>query len=427
MSRVDHESIIEGRLSKYESSFFHIYLDGESPISNRGFQQVSERDYASFVHEYIHYIQHITTPYGLKYNSYFTYSLLLLREFIDSNNTISTPVKLEEVIQARKQFESELKDKNGCRNFSKGTVSDIEIKADDVLDAKVNDTAVNIGVYDFENHRVFEKGFGFGYWCVIESMAHLVQSLINPELFHSEVPYRAAQLICNKIRPDLKDDKKLLISICYTSLFFNNPGHAFFDILKSAKKDENGLLLFQSYMRDYSRVFQGQQMPNYRMMHLLMDKFLNHLDALLGNDSVYMKEVIENLKYESSSGNSLLLELLYNVDLSKSENLNKLIAFYGRPAIDSKNQDVVIPFNNNANVYYAETSALLSLELILARLKSEAPDTTCIRYPICDRVTKENGMQLIDENCAGTQWQKQLSCIFTVGLSYWRMSNKNFD
>lgn len=426
MTQFGYDSLLNGRTNKYESNFFHIYLEGESPLKNFGYKDVSIRDYASFIHEYIHYIQQITTPYGLKYNKYFTNSLLFFREHIESNETLTTPILLEEVNQAAEDFKSELLNKNGSRDFSKGNIDDIEIKEEDITIAKENATAVNVGVYDFVNNRHFEEGFQFGYTCIMESMAHLVQSLINPELFHREIPYQSAQIICDKIRPDLKSDTKLLISICYTSLFSNNPGHAFFEILKSANINESGIDLFRRYMRDYSVTFQEVSMPIYRMMHCLMDEFIKNLQVLLGNDLIYLKEVMSNCKVGSSSGTSILLEIIYNENLLKTESLEKLLDFYGFPAIDSNNSDIVVPCNQETGKPYAETAYLLSLELIVARLKEVDGKKECIRYSICDRITRENNKELIDENCAEFQWNKKLPCLFSAGLSYWRLSGKSF-
>lgn len=426
MNQLGYDVLLNGRTNKYESSFFHIYLEGESPLTNSGYKDVSKRDYGSFIHQSTHYIQQITTPYGLKFNKYFTYGLILFRDLIDSKESHSTPIVVNEVVQAAEDFKSELIKKNGSSNFLEGNINDIEIKVEDIALAKLNGTAVNIGVYDFENNRAFEDGFQFGYTCVLESMAHLIQLLINPELSHREVPYQSAQLVCDKIRPDLIEDTKLLISICYTSLFFDNPGHAFFEIIESASLTENGLQLFHRYMVDYSRKFQGETMPNYRMMHIMMDDFIDNLQALLGNDLIYIKNVMENCKYESKKGTSVLLNLLYHEDLNTSESLDKLLDFYGYPAIDADNSDIVVPFDLKTNRPFIETASLLSLELIVLRLKEIDGKKECTRYSICDRITRENNRDLIDECCAEFQWEKQLPCLFSNGLSYWRMSDKNF-
>jgi hypothetical protein len=427
MENFEYNNGLDNRTNKYSSSFFHIYLEGESPISNSGFNKVDKRDYASFIHEYIHYVQQITTPYGIKYNKYFNNNLILFREFISSTDIISLPVCLVEDIEPAKQLELELKEKNGSKDFRKGYISDIEINPLDIQYSKENDSSVNIGVYDFENDKVFEDGFQFGYTCVIESMAHLIQSLVNSELFHDKVPYESAQIVCDKIRPDIRNDTKLLISICYIALYFNNPGCAFFDILQSVNKNENGVQLYKRYMRDYPRTFLGEQMPNYKMMHKLMDDFLCGLDVLIGNDLIYIKEIIKNCKLESSNGDSVLLNILYLGDLNRNQDLMKLLDFYGIPAIDSSSNDIVIPFNPATNRPYIETASLLSLEIILTRLKQIENKTVCSRYSKCDKVSRDNNKDIIDGNCAEFQWNKSKPCLFTKGLSYWRMQEKKYE
>lgn len=418
------DDIVSGTISKNETTFFHIYLSGESPITHNGFKEISVKDYATFIHEYVHYIQLITTPYGLKYSKFFMNNLFLFREFIGDNEILNIPVKMEEDIPWARELESELRNKNGSKTFVECNIGDVEVAATDIEKAKIEDTAVNIGVYDFDNQRVFSEGFQFGYTCVMESMADLVQSLINSEFNHSNVPYKAAQLICNRIRPDLKDDTKLLIAICLTALFFDNPGYAFFEILESASTTESGVELFHRYMNHYGRKFRGKDMLNYQMMHILMDEFTDQWEELLGCKLVFMKRMMENCKYESEEGISVLLNLIYFEDLSSHETLTKLLDFYGYPAIDSKNSELVCPRNPDTNKPYVETGALLSLELIYARFKELGNNKVCIRYETCDRITREIDKELIDEHCAGTQWEKQLPCLFTAGLSYYKLSEK---
>lgn len=425
MEFFEYDDNLDGRINLYKSNFFHIYLEGESLINNDNrFNRISTRDYGSFVHEYIHYIQQITTPYGIKYNSYFNNNLILYRELVNSKEVINLPLELEEVIEPAKLMELELKEKNGSKYFSKGNIDDIEISDLDIQSAKEKNAAVNIGIYDFENNKAFVDGFQFGYWCVIESMAHLVQSLVNPELFHSKVPYESAQLICNKIRPDLQHDTKLLISICYVALYFNNPGLAFFDILKSADADENGLKLYQRYMTDYSRNFMGREMPNYRMMHIMLDDFAFKLGALVGNELDYYKGVFERCKYESSRGNSLFLSVLYEGNFSNIQDFSTVLNFYGYPAIDSKSNDIVVPFNEETNEPYLETASLISLELLIHRFEQKNNEKLCVRFPICDKHFRE--ADTIEEACKESQWEKTKPCLFRNGLLYWGWENKTF-
>lgn len=401
-----------------------MYLSGDSPIRNGRFVKVGLRDYASFIHEYVHYIQQITTPYGLKYSSYFNNMYLLYRNHVDSKVEVILPICMDGVVEPMKQMEKELGDKNGSRFFSKGNVDDIEIKEQDINLAKKEDTAVNIGVYDFENDRAFEEGFGFGYWCVIESMAHLVQSLVNPELYHATVPYDSARLVCTKVRPDLADDTRLLISVCYISLFFNNPGSAFFEILMSVpQKGENGVDLFKRYMRNYSRVFQGQEMHNYRMMYIMMDDFVHRLEALIGTEMMYYNRVFENCKMESSIGDSLFLNMVYYEDFKDVRCINDLLNFYGYPAIDSLHEDIVVPIDPSTLRPYKETASLVSLELLIDRFEGNSEKKKCLRFSKCNRDRRNN---IIELHCVSKQWLKTKDCLFKSGLHYFQWENKKF-
>lgn len=426
MELFEYDNHFDERINSYKCNFFHMHLEGDSPVLNNGLTNgIPLRDYASFIHEYVHYIQQITTPYGLKYSSFFNNKHLLYREFINSQQTINLPVRLGKVPEPARKMEEELGGKDGSKFFNKGNIDDIEINPQDIISAKQEDIAVNIGVYDFENNRAFENGFQFGYWCVIESMAHMVQSLINPELFHSVVPYESAQLICRKMRPDLKDDVRFLISVCYTSLYFNNPGHAFFEILESIPQGgENGVSLYQRYMRDYSRVFKGNEMPNYRMMHMLMDDFAHKLGVLVGAELIYYKDVFDHCKRESSRGDSLFLKIIYEGDMHNIDNLREILKFYGYPAIDSCLNDIVVPYNFVTRRPYLETASLISLELVINRFEEKGGYKHCLRFPICDR-DREN--DAVEEFCANRQWRKANDCLFKGGMHYWQWEGKQIN
>ena len=425
MELFETDTLFDERTNSYKCNFFHMYLDGESPISETGsFHKVSRKDYASFIHEYVHYIQQITTPYGLKYSSYFNNKYLLYREKINSCAEIHLPLDIDEEIEPAQKMEKELGGKNGCRFFNRGSINDIEIDVREIEYAEKLDTSVKIGVYDFENGRVFEDGFRFGYWGVVESMAHMVQSLINPELFHSKVPYQSAQLICGKIRPDLEDDIRLLISVCYVSLYFNNPGCAFFEILKSIPQGgENGVELYKRYMRDYSRNFRGKEMQNYRMMHIIMDDFAYRLGALVGDQLIYYKNVFDRCKRESSKGDSFFLNILYYGDIGAIDDLCKILKHYGYPAIDSLSNDIVVPRDSTTKAPYLETASLIALELLIHRFEEKDGTTICLRFPICD---KDRGNDNVEEFCVNHQWLKEKPCIFKGGLQYWQWENKRF-
>lgn len=63
MSFFDYD-ILNGKCSKYETNHLHMYVDDNIDLENLDNMTLST--YATFVHEYIHYIQHITSLYGIR-------------------------------------------------------------------------------------------------------------------------------------------------------------------------------------------------------------------------------------------------------------------------------------------------------------------------------------------------------------------------
>ena len=52
--------VLNTTLGYYEPAFFHINIG-----TNSSFEKFSSRDFSIFLHEYIHFIQDVTTVYGL--------------------------------------------------------------------------------------------------------------------------------------------------------------------------------------------------------------------------------------------------------------------------------------------------------------------------------------------------------------------------
>lgn len=155
---------------------------------------------------------------------------ILYVDYLKHNKTVKLPLELWKEDQGLMNFISFFNDIKGDRNCPHH-IDEVEISPIEISLAKSNRCAVQIGLYDFENDIALENGFKFGYTCIIESMAHLIQSFINEELYHPTIPYCAAELIFRAIYADKSHDIKMMISLCFCSLMFDNPGVAFFEMI----------------------------------------------------------------------------------------------------------------------------------------------------------------------------------------------------
>lgn len=163
----------EDRVNKFETNHLHMIIDGniDYPFSN-----METKEYSIFFHEYIHYLQTITTLYGIKMFSMYNSLFVSFIQYLRTNKTIRIPIRLEDENQNIKNFIERHNNVYGTKE-NRYNIDDIEIDEKDIEEARKNKTAIPISSYDFENDKINEKSFKFGYISIIESMAHMLQKL----------------------------------------------------------------------------------------------------------------------------------------------------------------------------------------------------------------------------------------------------------
>lgn len=428
MSLFDYD-VLNGKCSKYETNHLHMYVDDNIDLENLDNMTLSA--YATFVHEYIHYIQHITSLYGIRMSDMYNRMFTKCRDYIRNNDEINIPLKLLETDEHIRQFISHFNKIEGAKTTD-FNISDIEINEHEISIAEKEKTAVWIGCYDYENNKVEEHGFQFGHRCVIEGMAHAIQSIINNNVCHNIIPYHAVELVIGKIMPDIAQDKKRIASICLCALLWDNPGVGFFKVLNLFKQHPNwtGKDLYQSVIRDYAVSYKGQSMPFYRLLNNFSNDFKGSLEALIGADLEYYSHVINNCILDCSKCHHQLIDVLYDYDISDRDIFKKeLLNHYGYPFIDGKNQSVLpLKVENEKLSAYNESAILYGIELIMARLLLYNKQKECKRYPICSSTMFiENAKCDVTEECLSTQWNKNESCIFTETLRCFGIKDKDYQ
>ena len=405
-----------------------MYVDDDIDLGNLANMSLSS--YATFVHEYIHYIQHITSLYGIRMSDMYNRVFSRYRDYIRNNEVIKIPLKLWETDENIHQFVTRFNDIEGDKTTG-FNISDIEIDKKEISIAEKEKTAVWIGCYDFDNDKAEEHGFQFGYRCVIEGMAHAIQSIINNEIIHNIIPYHAVELIIGKIIPDIVQDKKKVASICLCASLWDNPGVGFFHVLEliKAHPNWNGKELYKSITQDYAVTHKGQEMPFYRLLQRFSNDLKESYKALLGRDLEYYSLVIDNCIIDCGKCHHRLIDFLYDYDICDRESFREqILNHYGYPFIDGRNQSAFpLKSENVIQSAYRETAILYGIELIMARLLRADNKKECKRYPICSSTMFIEGAKCdATEECLSSQWKKKESCIFTETLRYFGIKNKNY-
>lgn len=427
MSLFDYD-ILNGKCSKYETNHLHMYVDDDIDLGN--LSNMSLSSYATFVHEYIHYIQHVTSLYGIRMSDMYNRVFSRYRDYIRNNEVIDIPLRLWDTDEDIHQFVIHFNKIEGDKTTG-FNISDIEIDKREISIAEKEKTAVWIGCYDFDNDKADEHGFLFGHRCVVEGMAHAIQSIINNEIKHNIIPYHAVELIIGKIIPDIVQDKKKVASICLCALLWDNPGIGFFQVLELIKSHPNwdGKELYKSIVQDYAVSYNGQEMPFYRLLQRFSNDLKESFKALLERDLEYYSLVIDNCIIDCGKCHHRLIDFLYDYDICDRESFREqILNHYGYPFIDGRNQSALpLKTENGTQSAYKETAILYGIELIMARLLRADNKKECKRYPICSSTMFIEGAKCdATEECLSSQWKKKESCVFTEALKYFWIKDKEY-
>lgn len=223
---------LESVLGLYSPSFFKMYISLREHIDD--VFNLSEEASAAFIHEYIHFLQDITTIYGQK-------NIISVVDFIrtvnwnqreSGNETLPIPYVFEPQRDGGTYYNSELQRLlvGTIKLDYSGTISDITIltTALDLGHEIQNIVQVALTLPGLPNQYIF------GSHAVLESMAYEVEQALYPNVLEKprNFCYFAAVEIVRYCHPNLLEDRRNIISLCDAALMYYNPGALFYHAAK---------------------------------------------------------------------------------------------------------------------------------------------------------------------------------------------------
>lgn len=397
-----------------ETNHFHIYIDDdvEYHINSSAFDasNLTDKQYGTLIHEYVHYIQHIQTLYGVNRSRMFNKLFIEYAEYLANNERTELPLMPDDINTHLKSAFQTLIETQGQQSYNH-SVGDVEVIVEEILQADKNRTSVRIPVYDYEGDEILEgeNGYHFGYWAIIEGMAHHIQKLIDPtvEETHPTVPYKIIDMIIANHYPDFKDDDKLIISLCYISLLFDNPGVGFFKVADHAKSIgiTDGRSLYKESLL-YNIHYKNEDKTIRQMLQYLHGIMLWQLKTIACMDIIYYKKVYEQMEEELSIGESALLDIIYEDRITDRSVFNDIfLQVYGFPVIES-NKSTLLQKDPVTDKPYRELAGLAAWELLFKRI-TNTKSTLCNRYELC------HGSDKMTPTCRDAQWLKTEKCLLS--------------
>jgi len=401
----------------FQPHFFSIFINGEFNIK---FENANTSDLGTFVHEYVHYLQNISTVFGLRSSSVFYNYLIDIKKHFTSNSKIKLP--LEGVEHSTDTIESLrlLEAFNGTTQSFNPVYDEMYHSLETI---KINNNEYKIVKLNFSYKNDKPKSITLGNLCVKEGMSRLCQLQFDSKANHNTFPYCAVELITKEINPQLLKDKRKLISLCLLSLNSQNCGYTLYELLINSIDDTstNGLELYQKLSKK-TTIFDGKKTKTLDEVLLTSTKNFKKLLQLNCNSKLdYINRIFENIELSISKNVPPLLTILYNDELDKFSKLYSAVGFYGLPHIYTNVGINIYPYNEVGEDLAFEFIELLGQQIVIKRITSK-DNKVCPNITKCQSDT--SGKFEINDSCYEKQWTREEKCPFTIVSNYWELDKK---
>ena len=307
--------------------------------------KMSRADLGTFLHEYVHFLQNISTPYGIFEAS--TYNEAAVETFIDiePKDEIELPYDAPQSRMLKGRLEW-LKIMDGQHI----NISDEHIQVDDnkkILWGVTKQSIVGregrlvaIEFYDKagKTHHRF-----IGARDIKEAMAVAYQGLIDTDAMHPDIPYNLLRIFCNQTFPTVGNDVKKFICLCYTALFSLEPAYHFISLCHKAEdeKEKTGFQFFDEYLPDHKIMVRGKRMTVWEHFNGMLKQYRQSIEGLIRCEMPYINSLLESVRLEN--GNVPLLNVI-NTDIPFSvDNVQALVSACGIPYMHAQNRGWFFP------------------------------------------------------------------------------------
>ena len=220
-------------LGFFSPSFFRMHIDVNEDLAD--LNNIAQDAAATFLHEYIHYIQDISTTYGLLniinvVNYIKAANQLLIEGNISKLEIPFKPSDNNQTIQdnrdVSKIYLGSGKGVSNCTEFK------VNLQTDLIYADKKNNPVKRV-IIECKDAGGQSIKYGFGGYCISESMAYGIEKHAYPDILSMppQLPYTSASIVVSVIYPDFGNDEMNVIALCDASLMLFDPGLCFYDML----------------------------------------------------------------------------------------------------------------------------------------------------------------------------------------------------
>lgn len=421
--------ILHKTLGYYIPSFFLLHINSDEVIE-KIFNSTNER---ILVHELIHFMQDVSTTYGL-INLSKTVDLIKDQNKILRNSSVPISIPFSanlyssSVMVNKDLFSIYLGD--GAEKFTvlqKGIkvsrIDEKELNVDNFKE-KIKSIKLILSINNKDMHN-----FYFGAASILESMANLIENSIYGKISSNlTFPYDIASLIAQHIYPELAENEMAIIELCEASLMIYHPSLTFLESLKQMHKKK---YLQKSPNDTYKFVLQNIKLISDDGEISLLKEYekqakfaIKQIDSLFTvkplSEDKWGSEMLQRA-FECKENEESISSIILGQSLdSMRNNLFDLLYKVGFP----------IASNNKKNIYWTQKSAnknytthLYYLAILTFNNIFSFNNTKCELFDYCKSVLKPNNT---NNNCLLSPWNQLndgINCHFSQIWKMWGLKD----
>ncbi len=326
----------------YRTGCFHLYFDGYfDPDLNK----MSRTDLGTFLHEYVHFLQNISTPYGIFEASALNEAAVETFIDIEPKNEIELPYDAPQskMLKARLEW---LQVMDGQRINSSDKYTQVDENKNilwGVTKQSIAGREGHLAALEFYDKTGKTHHRFIGARDIKEAMAAAYQSLIDTDAKHPDIPYNLLRIFCKQTFPVVGNDVKKFICLCYTALFSLEPAYHFINLCHKAEdeKDKTGFQFFDEYLTDHKVMVRGKWITVWEHFNGMLEQYRQSIEGLIRCEMPYINSLLESVRLEN--GNVPLLNVINTDSPFSVDNIQALVRALGIPYMHAQNRGWFFP------------------------------------------------------------------------------------
>lgn len=417
LSKMPHVS--RTNLGEYITSFFLIKLNTYLQDGLGLFDQLDEEKLSTFVHEYLHFLQDVTTVTGLaRFVSMSKLIQTCIYEVYQSKGSLELPYSLSKSSVKNADAEADIQEfyLGSDKHLKIHHIDSIQVERESLLDTWIpfSEGIHSVNLYFDEK----SEPYVFGSTCIRESISYLIEYLkFGAKIRTKELPYNSCELVCEHLYPELAGRKEVIVLLAEHSLMHYHSGRMFFELLQKMKQSEAANLS----LAEIGKIcLEGTAHLNVDFNNACQEiegavDFLYPLGTPFLQANNYLKRLIRGgINYKKRYG--LPMSLFLTLDQNNANHyLRTLVREIGLPLIVNDKHET---FSLEADLsYFLVPIALYQLFFCLKPPK-------CYLYPYCETAKHPCLDKLLCFESPWKQVEKDRLCPFAMLWHHYSLSDK---